>query len=106
MRSSRSWPCTGVLNGVCKGGVTEVALERGSLPVKTNENGTVQAIVAGGLAAEGIQEVVLSAEEAAARRLAQLVSPETIDRIVAGTKKATRRETGRGIPGTARIPRR
>jgi len=56
--------------------------------VKTNENGTVQAIVAGGLAAEGIQEVVLSAEEAAARRLAQLVSPETIDRIVADTKEA------------------
>ena len=54
----------------------------------TNENGTVQAIVARGLAAEGIQEVVLSAEEAAARRLAQLVSPETIDRIVADTKEA------------------
>ena len=31
---------------------------------------------------------MLSAEEAAARRLAQLVSPETIDRIVADTKEA------------------
>jgi putative transposase len=56
--------------------------------VSTEEAGKVQEIVAGGVAREGLQEMVLPAEEAAARRLAALVSDAAIDKMIAGGQDA------------------
>jgi putative transposase len=51
--------------------------------VSTEEAGKVQAIIAEGVAREGLQEMVLTAEESAAERLAELVSDAAIDRMIA-----------------------
>jgi WD40 repeat protein len=42
--------------------------------VSTEEAGKLQAVIAEGVAREGLQEMVLTAEESAAKRLAELVS--------------------------------
>jgi putative transposase len=51
--------------------------------VSTEEAEEVQAIVAEGMAREGLREIVLTAEESAAKRPADLVSDAAIDRIIA-----------------------
>ena len=48
----------------------------------------VQAIVAGGVAREGLQDVVLSAEDAAVKRLAEMASDEAVDRMIADAQEA------------------
>ena len=48
----------------------------------------VQEIVAEGVAREGLREMVLPAEEAAARRLADFVSDAAIDRMIADAQDA------------------
>ena len=48
----------------------------------------VQEIVAEGVAREGLQEIVLPAEEAAAKRLADFVSDVAVDRMIADAKEA------------------
>jgi hypothetical protein len=48
----------------------------------------VQEIVAEGVAREGLQEMVLPAEEAAAKRLADFVSDAAIDRMIADAQDA------------------
>jgi putative transposase len=48
----------------------------------------VQAVIAEGVAREGLQEMVLPAEEAAAVRLAALVSDAAIDRMIADAQDA------------------
>ena len=48
----------------------------------------VQAIVAEGVAREGLQEMVPPAEEAAAERLAAFVSDAAIDRMIADAQDA------------------
>ena len=48
----------------------------------------VQEIVAEGVAAEGLQDVVLSAEESAARRLADRVSDAAVDEMIADAQEA------------------
>lgn len=48
----------------------------------------VRAIIAEGVAAEGLEEVVLSPEKAAAKRLADMASDEAIDRMVADAQEA------------------
>jgi putative transposase len=55
--------------------------------VSTEEAEKVQAIVAEGLAREGLQEMVLTAEESAARRLADFVSDTAIDKMIADAKE-------------------
>jgi putative transposase len=51
--------------------------------VSTEEAGELQAVIAEGVAREGLQEMVLTAEESAAKRLAELVSDSAIDRMIA-----------------------
>ena len=58
------------------------------LPVSKEELEKVQAIVAGGVAREGLQDVVLSAEDAAAKRLADMASDEAVDRMIADAQEA------------------
>ena len=48
----------------------------------------MQEIVAEGVAREGLQEMVLPAEEAAARRLADFVSDAAIDKMIADAQNA------------------
>ena len=48
----------------------------------------VQAVIAGGVAREGLQEVIPPAEEAAARRLADIASDEAVDRMIADAQEA------------------
>ena len=48
----------------------------------------VQAIVAESVAREGLQDVVLSAEDAAAKRLADIASDEAVDRMIADAQEA------------------
>lgn len=48
----------------------------------------VQAIIAEGIAAEGLEDVVLPEEESAAKRLADAVSDEAVDRMIADAKEA------------------
>ena len=48
----------------------------------------MQAIVAGGVAREGLQDMVPPAEEAAAKRLADLVSDTAIDQMIADAQDA------------------
>ena len=47
----------------------------------------MQAIVAEGVAREGLQEIVLTADESAAKRLAELVSDTAIDKMIADAKE-------------------
>lgn len=47
----------------------------------------VQEIVADGIAAAGLEEIVLSDEESAAKRLADAVSDEAVDRMIADAKE-------------------
>ena len=68
--------------------MTSVALVERTHSVRTEEMDRVRAIVGEGLAGEGLAEAVPSAEEAAARRLAELTSPEAIDRMIADAKEA------------------
>jgi putative transposase len=56
--------------------------------VSTEETEKVQAIVAEGVAREGLQEMVLPAEEAAAKRLAAFVSDAAVDRMMADAQDA------------------
>ena len=56
--------------------------------MSTEETEKVQEIVAEGVVREGLQEMVLPAEEAAAGRLAALVSDAAIDRMVADAQAA------------------
>jgi putative transposase len=56
--------------------------------VSTEEAEKVQEIVAGGVAREGLQEMVLPAEEAAAKRLADFVSDAAVDRMIADAQGA------------------
>ena len=56
--------------------------------MSTEEAEKVQAIVAEGVAREGLEEIVLPAEEAAAKRLADLVSDAAIDRMIADAQEA------------------
>jgi putative transposase len=56
--------------------------------VNVNETQKVKEILAEGLAAEGLAEAVPPAEEAAARRLAELVSPQAVDRMLADAEQA------------------
>ena len=56
--------------------------------MSTGEAEKVQEIVAGGAAREGLQEIVLPAEEAAAKRLADFVSDAAIDRMIADARDA------------------
>ena len=56
--------------------------------MSTEEIGKVQEIVAEGIAREGLQEIVLTAEEAAAKRLAAFVSDAAIDRMIADAQDA------------------
>ena len=53
----------------------------------STEEAKVQEIVAEGVVREGLQEIVLSAEEAAAKRLADFVSDAAIDRMIADAKE-------------------
>ena len=68
--------------------MTEVALVEGMLPVSRDELEKVQEIVAEGVAAEGLQDVVLSAEESAALRLADSVSDAAVDKMIADAQEA------------------
>jgi putative transposase len=56
--------------------------------VSRDELEKVQEIVAEGVAAEGLADVVLSAGEAAAKRLADAVSDEAVDRMIADAQDA------------------
>ena len=56
--------------------------------MSTEEAEKVQEIVAEGVAREGLQEMVLPAEEAAAKRLAAFVSDAAIDRMIADAQDA------------------
>ena len=56
--------------------------------MSTEETEKVQEIIAEGVAREGLQEMVLPAEEAAAIRLADLVSDAAIDRMIADAQDA------------------
>ena len=51
--------------------------------MSTEEAEKVHEIVAEGVVREGLQEIVLPAEEAAAKRLADFVSEAAIDRMIA-----------------------
>jgi putative transposase len=51
--------------------------------VSTEQAGKLQAIIAEGVEREGLQEIVLTAEESAAKRLAELVSDSAIDKMIA-----------------------
>jgi putative transposase len=55
--------------------------------VDKDEFEKVQEIVADGIEAAGLDEVVLSAEESAAKRLADTVSDEAVDRMIADAKE-------------------
>jgi hypothetical protein len=54
--------------------------EEGALPVSMDELEKVEAIVAGGVAAEALEDVVRPEEESAAKRLVDAVSGEAVDR--------------------------
>jgi putative transposase len=56
--------------------------------VSKEETEKVRAIVAEGVVREGLEEIVLSPEEAAAKRLAAIASDEAIDRMIADSKEA------------------
>jgi putative transposase len=56
--------------------------------VSRDELEKVQEIVAEGVAAEGLADVVLTAEESAARRLADIASDAAVDRMIAGAQDA------------------
>ena len=68
--------------------MTGVMLVGRKLPVSKEELEKVQAIVAGGVAREGLQDVVLSAEDAAAKRLADMASDAAVDRMIADAQEA------------------
>jgi putative transposase len=63
--------------------VTGVALAGRTLFVSTEEAEKMQAVIAEGVAREGLQDIVLTAEEAAAGRLADFVSDAAIDKMIA-----------------------
>ena len=56
--------------------------------MSTEEAEKVHEIVAEGVVREGLQEIVLPAEEAAAKRLADFVSDAAIDRMIADAQDA------------------
>ena len=56
--------------------------------MSTEEAEKVQAIIAEGVAREGLQEMVLPAEEEEAKRLADFVRDEAIDRMIADAQDA------------------
>lgn len=62
-------------------------LRKGSLSVDKDEFEKVQEIVADGIEAAGLDEIVLPDEESAAERLAGAVSDEAVDRMIADAKE-------------------
>jgi hypothetical protein len=56
--------------------------------VDKDEFEKVQEIVAGGIEAAGLDEIVLSDEESAAKRLADAVSDDAVDRMIADAKES------------------
>jgi putative transposase len=56
--------------------------------VSNGELEKVQDIISAGIAAEGLEDAVLSEEESAARRLADAVSDEAVDRMIADAKES------------------
>ena len=56
--------------------------------MSTEELENVQAIIAGGVAREGLQDVIVPPEQAAARRLADIASDEAVDRMIADAQEA------------------
>jgi putative transposase len=56
--------------------------------VSKEETDQVLAIIAGGVAREGLEDIVLPPEEAAAKRLAAIASDDAIDRMIADSKEA------------------
>ena len=55
--------------------------------MSTEEAEKVQAIIVDGVEREGLQETVLTAEESAAKRLAELVSDSAVDKMIADAKE-------------------
>jgi putative transposase len=68
--------------------VTGVMLAGRIRSVSKEETEKVRAIIADGVAREGLEDVVLPPEEAAAKRLAAIASDEAIDRMIADSKEA------------------
>jgi putative transposase len=56
--------------------------------VSNEELETIQAVIAEGVAREGLQEVILPPEEAAAKRLADIASDAAVDRMIADAQEA------------------
>jgi putative transposase len=56
--------------------------------VSKEENEKIRAIIAEGVAREGLGDIVLPPEEAAARRLADMASDEAVDRMIADAEEA------------------
>jgi len=68
--------------------VTGVVLAGRTHSVSKEETDQVLAIIAGGVAREGLEDIVLPPEEAAAKRLAAIASDDAIDRMIADSKEA------------------
>ena len=62
-------------------------MQKGSLSVSMDEFEKVQEIVAGGIEPAELDEIVLPDEELAAKRLADAVSDEAVDRMIADAKE-------------------
>ena len=62
-------------------------MQKGSLSVSMDEFEKVQEIVADGIGSAGLGEIVLPGEESAAKRLADAVSDEAVDRMIADAKE-------------------
>jgi putative transposase len=68
--------------------VTGVVLAGRTHSVSKEETDQVLAIIAEGVAREGLEDIVLPPEEAAAKRLAAIASDDAIDRMIADSKEA------------------
>ena len=68
--------------------MTGVVLAGRTHSVSKEETDQVLAIIAGGVAREGLEDIVLPPEEAAAKRLAAIASDDAIDRMIADSKEA------------------
>ena len=68
--------------------MTNVVLAGRTLPVSKEELEKVQAVVAEGMAREGLQDVILPPEEVAAKRLADISSDAAVDRMIADAQEA------------------
>ena len=69
--------------------MTGVVLAKGRTPpVSKEELEKVQAVVADGVARQGLQEVIVPPEVAAAKRLGDIASDEAVDRMIADAQEA------------------